>query len=86
MKAITYQKDQDTFTYTDIDTPAIASKPPKHHAHRHAYGNIIAHAQEVEIAAPRHPQHRKRNADQTAMKAHAAVPHPQQLPTDQPVA
>ncbi|WP_045391171.1 zinc-binding dehydrogenase [Vibrio rotiferianus] len=25
MKAITYQKDQDTFTYTDIDTPAIAS-------------------------------------------------------------
>ncbi|TMX64691.1 zinc-binding dehydrogenase [Vibrio rotiferianus] len=25
MKAITYQKDQDTFTYTDIDTPALAS-------------------------------------------------------------
>jgi hypothetical protein len=27
MKAVTYQKDQDTFTYTytDIDTPAIAS-------------------------------------------------------------
>ncbi|WP_282066333.1 zinc-binding dehydrogenase [Vibrio rotiferianus] len=24
MKAITYQKDQDTFTYTDIDTPALA--------------------------------------------------------------
>ncbi len=23
MKAITYQKDQDTFTYTDIDTPEI---------------------------------------------------------------
>jgi len=61
-------------------------KAAQHHAHRHADGDIVAHPQEIELAAQRHPEHRNTHTNQPAVEAHASIPHAQKLPADKAIA
>lgn len=61
-------------------------KTAKQHAHRDAHHNIVKDAQEIQLVSERYPSNRGQDTQDTAVKAHAAIPHAQKLPADKAIA